>query len=485
MTNLKFVFLGLLALNVVTAQTGLNWNGEFLFAVNNAPDDKYFCLHSMLYRNEKKNNQAKPTTLGRILSMKRVLQSDTSANALASFLGIAGTLSFTLTIDQIQSLSTAISARGSNSQYIMSDQFKTLVATTVNSVYNAKQATAPNNYLTSNLFTNDVLTELDNQITQILNKLGQYRIQQATASNISQDRLVYLVINIMPLFTQNARAALKAYDDYFAANVDQISGAAINSNAMIRWIESIKLRYIENNVVADPNQDKLLAPVTDSGFAAGDSPSGAFLQPVPSNGVPSPADLVEPAPTTSTQFTPTDDIRIPDLLIEIQRSYNIEKMLLTYNQITQAMRIDIDACGLTIAGALKRCESINGAGNCEAISTTQANRKCPPGYAREGCCNCVAECDPNEFTTINRSFCQMKNTLYVIPAIASLNNAGTLSPKQTLGLAVGTCPEGFSMNQFICYKDCPAGTTSIGASTCLKNIPINVGAPFAWTAGDE
>ena len=28
-------------------------------------------------------------------------------------------------------------------------------------------------------------------------------------------------------------------------------------------------------------------------------------------------------------------------------------------------------------------------------------------------------------------------------------------------------------------------TTSIGASTCLKNLPINVGSPFVWTAGDE
>jgi hypothetical protein len=478
--------LGLLALNVVAAQTNTwNWDGEFLFNKNNAPDDKYFCLHRMLYRNEKNNNQPKPASLGRILSMKRVLADDTAANALGSYLGEAGRLAFTLTVDQTQKLAADIAARGSNAQYIMSDEFKKLVANTVNNVYNAKKATAGNDYLTTNKFSLDVQTELDNQINQIANKLGQYRLQQAASNNISRDRIVYLMINIMTLFDQDSKAALKAYDDFFAANVDQISGAAINSNAMIRWIESIKLRFIETRVVADPNQDKLLTPVTDSGFAQGDTPSGAFVEPVPANGTPSPADFEENEPTTVTQTSSSDDVRIPDLLIEIQRTYNIEKMLLTYSQITQKMRQDVDACSLSIAGAVQRCEKIHGAGNCEAISTTLAARKCPLGFAREGCCNCVAECNPMEFTTINRSFCQMRNTLYVIPTIATLANSGTLARKDNLGLAVGACPEGFTMNMFVCYKDCPAGTTAIGASTCLKNKPINVGSPFAWTAGDE
>ena len=162
MTNLKFVFLGLLALNVVAASANTwNWDGEFLFNKNNAPDDKYFCLHRMLYRNEKNNNQAKPSSLGRILSMRRVLADDTAANALASYLGEAGRLTFTLTVDQIQSLASDITAQGSNAQYIMSDEYKKLVLSTVNNVYNSKKSLASNDYLTTNKFSKDVQTELD------------------------------------------------------------------------------------------------------------------------------------------------------------------------------------------------------------------------------------------------------------------------------------------------------------------------------------
>jgi hypothetical protein len=485
MTNLKFVFLGLLALNVVAASSNAwNWDGEFLFNQNMAPDDKYFCLHRMLYRNEKLNSQPK-APLGRILSMKRILADDTSTNALAAYLGEAGRLTFTLTISQIQALSAKIAERGSNSEYIMSDEFKKLVASVVNNVYATKRATGGNDYLTSDKFTNDVIAELDKQINDIASKLGPYRLQQAASNNISRDRVIYLLINIFPLFKEDPVATLKAYDDYFGANVAQISGAAMNSKAMIRWIESIKLRYKENRVVADPNADRLLEPFTVEGFLPGDTPSGSFEEPVPSINQPNPQEIDEKEPTSiiSPQFT--DDIRIPDLLIEIQRTYNIEKMLLTYSQITQRMRQDVDACGLRIMGAIERCEKVHGFGNCEAVTTTLANRKCPQGYVREGCCNCVADCNPNDFDTINRSFCQMKNTLYVVPAIAPLDNSGTFTRKEGLGMAIGGCPEGFTINKFICYKTCPAGTTAIGASTCLKNKPINVGAPFAWTAGDE
>lgn len=474
MSTFKLIFLGLLVLSCV--------NAEFLFEKNVAADDKFMCLHKKLYRNEKPIAKANPA---RILSLKRIMQVDTDSakNALASYLNLQGTLLFQPTTEFCNSVATSL--QGEHGAYFTSDEFKSLTKDSINAVWTSKNQPAVKELW--DLYSKNIQDEVDLRIRNLLGYIGNARIHDALDKGLSRIRLIYIMLNIRSLFIEDHAAALKAYDDYFSANIAKVrasTSTAVNAQVIIFWIEAIKKRFIENKIVPDPDWERILEPFVGGGDLPSESPSGSFVEPVPKVSVPTPADLEENEPAGPVTPKSNEDILIKDMIIEIQRTYNVERMLLTYNQLTTSLKSDIDSCGLNLKPALARCEQFNGAGNCEPVSTTMVAPKCPTGYAREGCCRCVADCSVPGFSSLNRAFCEIVGVLYVVP---NFSNTDTTLPIaiENSDLRIENCPEGYNLNTFICWRTCPPGTISIGGGICLKEKAINLGAPYQWTAGDE
>jgi hypothetical protein len=293
---------------------------------------------------------------------------------------------------------------------------------------------------------------------------------------IEKTRLLYVMININDLFQKDKLTALEAFDNYYDSFKVQVTGTIFNSEVTIRWIEAIKKRFQEILAAKNPDTEKILEPYFETGVTTVETPSGAYTEDVPTMTTPSPAPLEEPEPSTVPPKTANEDLLIKDMLIEIQRTYNVEKMLLTYNQLTTSMKNDIDSCNLSLKGALARCEKVHGAGRCEAISATMVAQKCRAGWIREGCCRCIPSCPDTDFNTKNNAFCEMKTQFYALPTLLT-NNGSTNT--------AGGCPNGFELNKILCYKSCPSGTVRIGSNTCLKTAVDYLGAPFVWSAGDE
>lgn len=54
--------------------------------------------------------------------------------------------------------------------------------------------------------------------------------------------------------------------------------------------------------------------------------------------------------------------------------------------------------------AIQRCENTNNGSECEAYMGTMAVKKCPAGYWRNGCCQCVIPC-PEGYWEEAGTFC--------------------------------------------------------------------------------
>jgi hypothetical protein len=470
---------------------------EFLFEKSVAADDKFLCLHKKLYRREKPAASGNPA---RILSQMRMLQAVPSSypigmnpdlipdyNALYAYL--AQTITFTTNPRSYKNICDDLYNKG-YIEFFKSDEFKVLVKESADTTFANFKASGMigSNPPTSIVFSGAVGAATKTKIDQMMKDyLQQYNIDQAISDGISYNKVVYVMLNILPLFKEDVQTARTAYEDAYSSNRDQVKGSeTINSAAIIRWIESIKTRYAQLKAAPTPDTQEILEPYENSGFIPTETPSGNYLEPVDAPTVPKPTEIEEQEPSTPTFPTVNDSLLVPDLIIEIQRTYNVQKMLLTYNQLPQALRNDIDSCKLNLAGALSRCETAFGTGNCEAISGAAVHQKCPAGTLRQGCCKCVTECDANLYYTSARGFCLHKSDLHSVPSIVS---AGSATSGQTvnagLNLAIGSCKDGFALNKFLCYKTCPTGTRSVGGSACLKDQPIILGSPFMWTAGDE
>lgn len=497
MTNIKFVFLCLLAITAARS--------EFLFDKNTAANDKFMCLHQKLYRREKPAVKSNPA---RILSMMRNLQAlypsrmpqeyQTDFNGMVSYLSEGGRFPFIISPKTASSYATALSGyRNIDDKpeefyliFFKSDDFKKMVADAVLRTYdNFKLSNQLAIYpVSSTTFVNAVLANTKTSIDYMMTEyLKQYNIDQAKSDGIQYNKLVYVMLNILELFREDANAARTAYEDYYSLNKDQVVNSdTINSAAVIRWIESIKTRYQQLRAAPTPDAERLIEPFEDSGSEPIDVPSGNYLEPVNLPAVPNPPEINENEPPTIDQPVTNPLLLIPDMIIEIQRTYNVYRMLLAYNQLPQAMRDDIDSCKLNLAPAMQRCEAMNGSGNCEAISGTMVAKKCPTGYVRQGCCKCVVECDASEFYTTDRAFCAMKSERHQVPNLSSAASAPNTSKVNSgMNLAMSSCGKGFGLNKFICYKTCPAGTRPVGGALCLKTKPVILGAPYMWTAGDE
>lgn len=489
MINLKLVFLCFIAVSAVSA--------EFLFEKNIAADDKFMCLHKKLYRREK---PAAKTNPARALSMMRNLQANpyrpadlpaeyvADFNAMSSYFSEAGRYSFSVFSRTADQYATALYNKGFI-VFFKSEEFKKLASEAVVYTYdnfklnNQLSISPPGSANFIAHMADNTKLRIDQMMTEYLK---QYNIDQATRDGISYNKLVYVMLNVLDLFKEDAKTARTAYEDYYSQNKDQVVNTdTINSAAIVRWIESIKTRYAELRAAPTPDTENLIDPFEETGYVAVEVPTGNYLETVDLPTTPTPPEINEEEPRTPEIPKVNEDLLIPDMLIEIQRTYNVYRMLLAYNQLTASMKDDINSCKLNLEPALHRCEAAHGKGNCESVSAVVVNQKCPTGYIRQGCCKCVIECDATEFYTYDRAFCSMKSELHSVPSIVAANSApATSTINHAIGVATNGCKKGFELNKFICYKTCPQGTRMIGG-TCLKNKPIILGSPFMWTAGDE
>lgn len=466
---------------------------EFLFEKSVAADDKFLCLHKKLYRREKPAASSNPA---RILSQMRLLQRNSGVtltqeqipdyNAMISYL--TENLGFTSRFSNIKNYCDKL-VSGGYIDYFKSDEFKVLVRDSAISVNENFKATGQitTTGVATDQFANEVLKVTKANMEQMMNTyLLSYNVAEAVGYGISKEKIGYVMLNVLSLFKEDTKIARTAYEDAFSSNKDQVKNTeTINSAAMIRWIESIKTRYAQLRAAPTPDVQEILEPNFFEGIADIETPSGNYLEPLATTSFERPAEFEEPEPTPEVPAS-NDSLLIPDMIIEIQRTYNVQKMLMVYNQLPQVMRSDIDSCKLSLSGAFSRCEAIYGAGNCEPISRVAVHQKCPTGYLRQGCCKCVAECDPALYYTTARGFCQHKDDLHHVPSLVSASSASNgQAVNSGLNLAVGACKTGFTLNKFLCYRSCPAGTRAVGGATCLKEKPIILGSPFVWAAGDE
>ena len=139
---------------------------------------------------------------------------------------------------------------------------------------------------------------------------------------------------------------------------------------------------------------------------------------------------------------------------------NINHLILYYKGLTSELRTSIDKCGLDLSPAIKRCERVHGAGNCEKVTSTFVNRKCPDGFRIEGCCQCVVSCPAN--WKDDGYWCQKPESVETDQA----------------------CAERFERIGKICLARCPLGWNDQGWR-CMKPATFHVGHPFIWVVGDN
>ena len=500
-----------LATSYVSAQGQfLNHATEFLFSKVQLKEDKFMCLHKVVYRNQVPTQKANPA---RVLSQLRKLQVDD--RAITNFVGqlevflcsrdtkavkisiigdeevVAPVLPALVDSRVCQTWAQAFASKG---LLLNSVNLQMKIKLSASLLIQSFPTTITKDDLISASFIKSLQDSVDKRITDLNLKLKEYRLNvilHKTAAEpnknvLSLEKLTYIMLNIESLFIRDSKRALRAWDDYYTADLATISRSSVSTNgeAVINFIEKLKKRYDEEKNLPDPDTFELIPP---SVYEENKTPEvdvrGDIVEQPEGIKLPTYPKINEPIKPEESTPVKTDDIPIKDLIIEIQRTYNVEKMLLTYNIITAKMRTEIDACNLSLEGAIKRCESFHGLGNCEPISATAANKKCPTGTLRVGCCQCLVECPVEYDSTWNRQVCQIKTERYRVPAISNVQGANTDAIAN--GLFIERCPAGFSKKGYICFRDCPAGSTRVGDSTCLKDKPIHIGAPFLWSAGDE
>lgn len=145
----------------------------------------------------------------------------------------------------------------------------------------------------------------------------------------------------------------------------------------------------------------------------------------------------------------------------------------------------IKTCGISLEGALKRCEAAHGSGNCET-ETMYAQKKCPSGLKRIGCCTCATAC-PEGFDE-KALFC-MKPAAAKSPQYNSQSDCENLTKKGcerwVLDFWVPKCNSGFTrVGADQCIALCPEGWNDAGRH-CMKPTTVQLGAPFTWEARDN
>lgn len=146
---------------------------------------------------------------------------------------------------------------------------------------------------------------------------------------------------------------------------------------------------------------------------------------------------------------------------------------------------------LSLTMAVKRCENQYGGNTrCESYLGTMAVKKCPSGYMRIGCCQCVIPCPRGYWPDGGGLFCfksdPIKGKKYGSYQDC-VNDKAITRACELYGVSFFTkaCPANFERNgDLLCIQRCPLGWPDYGVK-CLKVGNIRTGMPTVWQPGDE
>jgi len=145
---------------------------------------------------------------------------------------------------------------------------------------------------------------------------------------------------------------------------------------------------------------------------------------------------------------------------------------------------------LDLKPAIQRCNNVNGLDACEPIWGTMAVPKCPKGYSKMGCCQCVTGCPGSGF--INKGFYCKKGEAYNTPVFKSMNNCRVKNTNNEdicvsygIDSFVERCRAGYKRHgKTTCLKSCPIGWADEGFN-CIKPGETKAVIPFPWMPGDN
>lgn len=163
------------------------------------------------------------------------------------------------------------------------------------------------------------------------------------------------------------------------------------------------------------------------------------------------------------------------------------KMMTLFGQLEDTTKTDVYGCGLNLAGATKRCESVHGKDACEIVSPTMIHSKCPTGTVRMGCCTCAAVC-PDKFAFIDGGLYCEKAHVYTEKTFTdkeACRKANFQDCDLVDGVFTAPCrPNYTKITTNTCAPVCPTGFQELG-NMCLKPQATELGTPFTWTNGDN
>lgn len=389
------------------------------------------------------------------------------------------------------------------------------------------------------------LKECDSQIEiamkdLVFNNLDNDIVGVSKSNGMTLTVVEYVMLNVEDLFIQDKVAAKDAWQHAYPSFKSKTNGAVFSDMSVRYFIEAIRLRYKPRTDIPTPNEERLGNPIfvpevivppfkpdypnfsEDIPKIEKKRPSFIINEPVefkadaflpetiegktpekPTNPPSSDPKKQTPGEIHETHETPniaepeekptTEEEKIPGgeqdkttrvEIIEVDRQFNIHKALFSYDSLTESMKKDVRNCGLSLAPAMKRCESVHGTSNCQAITPTYVGPKCPQGFVREGCCTCVSEC-PSGFRS-NKLVCSKPKTYFTNPRPTENGCfiANAIKCDKVGDVFSAQCKAGFRrVGTAICVAACPEGTTDFGNS-CLRKS-IKMGSIFNWTSGDE
>jgi len=146
---------------------------------------------------------------------------------------------------------------------------------------------------------------------------------------------------------------------------------------------------------------------------------------------------------------------------------------------------------LNLTMANRRCENqYGGLTKCEPYLGTMSVKKCPSGYMRIGCCQCVIPCPRGYWPDGGGLFCfksdPVKGKKYNSYA-ECINDKAINRECELYGVSFFTkaCPQNYERNgDLLCMQRCPLGWPDYGLK-CLKVGNIRTGMPTVWQPGDE
>lgn len=153
--------------------------------------------------------------------------------------------------------------------------------------------------------------------------------------------------------------------------------------------------------------------------------------------------------------------------------------------LSKEIQDKVESCKLDLTKAFSRCEAENGVGKCEK-TPTGAQRTCPEGTKKFGCCLCSVEC-PAGFEEKDY-YCvkpEAKKSVTYATKDECENLAKSACESWVGAFWVPKCTQGFRrLGADQCIPLCPVGWTDSGR-LCFKPKSTSLGAPFNWIPSDN